>query len=90
VVGVAAHAETDQLGIDGRAARLGVLQLFEHQRTGTVGQHEAITALVPWTAGAGRLVVAGRQRTGRAEAAHAQAAGRHFGTAGDHHVSFVV
>ncbi|MNP15325.1 hypothetical protein D3C76_1076790 [compost metagenome] len=90
VVGVTAHAEADQLGIDGRAAGLGVLQFFEHQGTGTVGQHEAVTALVPRAAGPGRLVVASGQCTGGTEAAHAQAASGHFGAAGDHHVGFTV
>jgi len=36
VIGIATGAETDQFGIDGRATRFGVLQLFEDQRTGTV------------------------------------------------------
>eukprot|EP01132_Coremiostelium_polycephalum_P019402 gene19402-biopygen10628 len=90
VVRITAHAETNQLGVDGCATGLRVLQLFEYQRTGTVGQNKTVTALVPRTAGTGRLVIAGRQRTGRAEAAHAQTAGGHLGTASDHHVGLVI
>lgn len=90
VVGVTAHAKADQLGVDGRTARLGMFQLFKHQRTGTVRQHEAVTAFVPRAAGTGRLIVAGRQRTRGTEAAHAQAASGHFGATSDHHVSFTV
>ncbi len=87
---VAAHAETDQFGIDSGAASSGVFQLFENQGPGTVRQHETVTTLVPRTAGAGRLVIAGRQRTRCAESAHAQTAGSHFGATGNHHIGFVI
>ena len=90
VEGVAAHAKTDQLGVDGRATRLGMLKLFKHQRAGTVGQHKAVTALVPRTAGPGRVVVAGRQRTRSTKAAHAQTASSHFCATCNHHICFAV
>ena len=51
MVRIAAHAKTNQLGVDGRPTRLGVLQFFQHQRTGTIGQHKAITVFVPRTTG---------------------------------------
>lgn len=88
--GVAAHAEANQLGIDPRAAGTGVLQFFEHQGAGTVGQDEAVAIPVPRTAGTGRLVVASGERASRAETTQAETAGSHFGTAGDHHVGLAI
>ena len=47
VVRVGAHAEADQLGVDLRAAPLGVLVLLEHQHAGAFAEHEAVAVLVP-------------------------------------------
>src|SRR5690606_25892110 len=69
VPGVATHAEAGQLTIDAGAALHGMLVVLDHQYPGAVGQHEAVTVPVPRPAGAFGLVVAGGQRTRRAEAA---------------------
>ena len=49
VVGISAHAEADQFGVDLGAARLGVLVLLEHHHAGTLAQHETVAVLVPGT-----------------------------------------
>ncbi|MCY1415236.1 hypothetical protein D9M71_307100 [compost metagenome] len=90
VVGVAAHAEADQLGIDARATGTGMLELFQHQGAGTVGQHETVAITVPGAAGPRGIVIAGGQRTRRTEAAKTEAAAGHLGTTGDHHVGVAV
>ena len=90
VVGVGAHAEADQLGIDLRAAPLRVLVLLEHQHAGAFAEHEAVAVLVPGTRGGRRIVVARRQRARRGEAADAERRDRRFGAAGDHHVGVAV
>ena len=50
---VAAHAVAGHLGVDVRAARLGVLELLEHQHAGALADHEAVAVDVegrdaPW------------------------------------------
>src|SRR5690606_29638562 len=82
--------ETDQFGVDGRTTRLGMLQLLEHQRTGTVGQHETVTPLVPWATRCRRVVIASGQGTGGSETTDPQTAGSHFRATGDHHVRLAV
>ena len=51
VIGVARQAVTDDLGIDLRAARLGVLQLFEHDDAGALAHDEAVAVPVVGTRG---------------------------------------
>src|SRR5512139_939421 len=90
VVGVAAHAEAHDLGVDLRAARLGVFVFLEHQCSGALAQHEAVAVLVPRTAGGCRVVVAGGQCAGRGETAHAERRSGALGATGDHHVGIAV
>ena len=54
MIGVTAHAKTDQLGIDLGTTGLGVFVLFQHQYAGTVTQHEAVAILSQ-----GRLALVG-------------------------------
>ena len=46
------------LGVDARAARLGMLEFFEDDGATAVTHHETVAVLVPGTAGALRIVVA--------------------------------
>ena len=74
-----------------RAPRaLRVLELLEHQHAGALAQHEAVAGGVPRPAGGRRIVVAGRQRVRRAEAADADRVDRRVRSAGDHHVGVAV
>ena len=43
---VGRRAVADDLGVDLRAARLGVLEVLEHQRAGALAEHEAVARLV--------------------------------------------
>src|SRR5690606_34998151 len=86
VVGITAHAEAHQLGIDVRPTGLRVLVLFQHQYPGAVAQHEAVAVQVPGAAGGFRVVVAGGQGAGGGKAPHAQGRAGHFSAAGDHDV----
>src|SRR5204863_19645 len=56
VIGIARQAIAHDLGIDLRAARLGMLIFLEHDDAGTLAHHEAVAVLVPGAAGAPRLV----------------------------------
>src|SRR5579871_376231 len=90
VIGVAGHAVTDDLGIDFGAARLGVLQLFEHEHAGAFAHDKAVAALVPRPRGGGRVVVvAGRQRPRRGKPGQPQPADRRLGAAAHHDVGIV-
>ena len=87
VVGVAGQAVADHLGIDLGAARLGVLELLEHDDAGALAHDEAVAVPVVGARGLlGRVVEVGRQRAAGGEAGDARAADRRFGAAGDHHV----
>ena len=58
VVGVGGDAGAEHLGVDPRAAGLGVLLGLEHQHAGALAEHEAVAAGVPRTGDRGRVVVA--------------------------------
>src|SRR5690606_11357589 len=90
VVRVAAHAETDQLAVDARAARHGLVVVLEHEDARAIAHDEAVAALVPRPRSLLRFVVAGRQRFDRAEAAQRSRRSRVFGAAGDHRVGLAV
>src|SRR5690606_9426599 len=90
VEGVGAGAEAGQLAVDAGAALLRVLVFLQHQDAGAVAEHETVAVLVPGTGGAGRLVVAGRHRLHRAEAADRGRGAAVLGAAGDHHVGIAV
>jgi len=49
VSAVAVGAETDNFGMDGGAARAGMLQLLENQRARAFAQHQAIALGIEWT-----------------------------------------
>src|SRR3546814_14167445 len=61
VIRIAGHAEADQLGVDFCTALFGMLEIFEQQHARAIAEHEAVTVLVPRTAGAFRIIVARRQ-----------------------------
>ena len=46
MVAVGVAAEADDLGVDGRAARLRVFELLEHQRAGAFADHEAVAVAI--------------------------------------------
>ena len=46
VIGVARHAVANDLGVDLRAARLGVLVFFQNDHTGALAHDEAVTVAV--------------------------------------------
>ena len=86
VVAVGGGAIAGHLGVDFRAARLGVLKLFEHQHAGAAGDDEAVAVAV---IGARRLVR--RLVEARRHRAHGVEQHRHgpvevFAAAGEHHV----
>ena len=45
-IGVAGQAVADHLGVDARAARLGVLEVFQHDDAGALAHDEAVAILV--------------------------------------------
>ena len=83
---VGGHAIADQLGMDVRAARNGVVVVLQHQHAAATGDDEAVAVLVVRTRGAGRgLVEAGRQRAHRIEH-HAHRPVQVFTATGEHDV----
>ena len=57
---------------------------------GPLGQDEAVAVAVERAAGAGRVVVAGREGPHRGEPAEAHVGDRRLAAAGDHHVGLAV
>ena len=75
VIGVAGQAVAGDLGIDLGAARLGVLELLEHDDAGALAHDEAVAVAVIGPRGLfGRVVAVGRQRPAGGEAGQRQAA----------------
>ena len=90
VIGVARQAIADHFGIDFRAARLGVFQLFQHHDAGALAHHKAVAVLVIGPRGLGGCVVeGGGQRAAGDEAGDAEPADRRFRAARDHHIGVV-
>src|SRR4051812_41553499 len=89
-VTVAGKAVAEEFRVDPGAAFLGMLVLFEDDDAAPLGHDEAVTVLVPRAAGPRRVVVAGREGAGGAEAGHAKLAQGGLGAAGDHDVGLVV
>ena len=88
VVGVARQAVADHLGVDLRAARLGVLVFLEHDDAGALAHDEAVAVLVVGARGLRRAsslkpVESARQAQ---KPAIAEAVDRRFGAARHHHV----
>ena len=86
VVAVGGRAVADDLGVDLGAARLGVLELFQHQHAAAAGDHEAVAVDVVGARGlVRRVVVLGRHRAHGVEQ-HRQRPVQLFAAAGEHHV----
>ncbi|MNV64562.1 hypothetical protein D3C71_1572090 [compost metagenome] len=71
VIGIAAHAETNDFCIDFRATLFRVFVLFQYDHASTIAQNKTITVFVPRTACRLRILVAGRQRARCTETTHA-------------------
>ena len=84
--GVGRRAVADDLAVDPGAAGLGVLELLEHQHPGPLAQDEAVAIAIERTAGACRLVVAGREGGQEDEAGHAEGMDHAVRAAGEDHV----
>ena len=86
MVGIARQPVAGQLGIDPSAARLGMVERFQHHRAGALAHHEAVAVLVVGARGALRIVIEpGRQRAQRREAGQRNAIDRGFRAARHHH-----
>src|SRR5262245_44056418 len=90
VVGVAGQAVADNFRVDARAARLGVLEFFQHDNAGALAHDEAVAVLVVGTRGLLRLIVeGGAQRPAGGEAGDRQATDRALGAARNHDVGII-
>ncbi|MCY1172102.1 hypothetical protein D9M73_122310 [compost metagenome] len=90
VISIARQAIADHLGIDFRAARLGVFIFLEADHACALAHDEAVAILVIGAAGAfGRRVEARRQRARLGEAGNAERADRALGAARQHHIGIV-
>ena len=83
---VAGGAEAHHLAQDGGAARLGVLQAFQHHGAAAAGDDEAVTVGVVGAGGLLGLVVALAGHGPHAVEQHRHAPAQLFATAGEHHV----
>ncbi len=86
VVGVRRAAAAQQFRIDRRGSFAGMLQFFQHDKTGAFAQDETVAVLVKRPA---RLLwgfIAVRQCTGGAETSQAHRRHGRFRTTGQHHV----
>ena len=87
VIGIARHAIADDLGIDARAAPLGVLEILQHDDPGAFAHDEPVAILVVGARALRRRIVeARRERARRAKAGDGDPADRAFRATGDHHV----
>mmetsp|Transcript_12392 Transcript_12392/g.26067 ORF Transcript_12392/g.26067 Transcript_12392/m.26067 type:complete len:247 (-) Transcript_12392:786-1526(-) len=71
VVGVARVRPPQHLRVDRRSARLGVLQLLQHEHPTALAHHEPVAVLIPRPGRRLGGVVAAGERLGRLEARHA-------------------
>ena len=90
VIRIAAHAETDQLGVDSRAAGPSVFEFLEHHDAAAIGRDEAVTITIPGPGGLGGGIISGGQRLRLAEAADAERGHRHLRAAGEDHIGIAV
>ena len=51
------ESDADDLGVDGGAAALGVIQLLEHEHRAALREREAVAALVEWPRRVTRVIV---------------------------------
>ena len=84
VVGIAAHAEAQQLGVDRCASRLRVLEFLQHDTARAVPQHEAVTLYVERTTRTLWFIVARRHGFRRTESADRERGRRILGPSGNH------
>ena len=85
MIGIARKTVADDLRIDARATRFGMVQRFEHDGAGALAHHEAVAIPVERARALRRLVVeARRQGATGAEAGDPDAVDGRFGAAGDH------
>ena len=86
VLRVGGQAVAGDLRVDLRAARLRVLELFEHEQRARLAHHEAVPPRVERPRSPLGVVIAPREGAHRAEARDAHLAHRRLGTAAEHHV----
>ena len=86
VVGIGGDAGTEHLGIDLRAAGLGVFLGLEDQDAGTLAQHEAVAAGVPGPGDGRRVAGVLGERHHVRERRHRQRVDGGLGAAGEHDV----
>ena len=89
VIGIAAHAITDDFGQDVRTAPPGMLELFEHQNARALAHHESIALDIPGTRGFLGFIIALRKRAHGGESADAHGSDASLRAAADHHVGIV-
>ncbi len=90
VVGIAAHAETGDLGIDASATALRMFQVFENDCATAVTEYKAVAVFVPGAARFFRRLIARGQRLRLTETAQPTGCGRHLAAAGDDQIGVAV
>src|SRR5207244_13552203 len=83
---VGGEAVAGHLGVDLRAARLRMLELFEYEHRAGLAHHEAVTLRVERTRGVVRIVVPARKRAHGAETGDPHLAHGRLRAAAEHHV----
>ena len=86
VVAVVGGAVAEHLGVDGRAARAGRLELLEHEHARAFAHHEAGAGRVERPRGARRVLVLGGKAAHRGEAGQDQRVDAGLGAAGEDRV----
>ena len=86
MVGIAAHAKAQHLGIDFRAAGPGHFILLQHEDTGAIAQHETVPVPVPGPGGCLGVIIARGQCPGCSKSTQAHRGGGHLGTAHQHRI----
>ena len=86
VEGICGHAVADDFGEDFGAASLGELKLFEDEDASAFAADEAVTVLVPGTAGVGGVVVASGEGLHGGETTDTHGGDGGLGATGDHGV----
>src|SRR5205807_6996729 len=90
VIGIPAHAKTNELGINARPPAPRMLELFQDDGTAAITEHEAVAILIPRAARLCWGIVAGGEGLRLAEAPEAADRGRHLAPTGDHHIGVTV
>src|SRR5674536_310228 len=78
------RTDAGERGVDPRAASGGVLGTLQQDHAGALTEHEAVASDVVGPGGAGRVVVAGRERLHRRERGDRQRVDRRLGAATEH------